>query len=175
MNPFRKLWFWLLILSIIGFIIAFILFERYGQTNTGNTSTPGWIWVIFILAIIFWIVALVLYIIDVAAYNRRMEIAEACGQLPPPPPKKKIECPKQECVEKKVVECVEKRPCDVTTTKSVVVVPADQVAVPKVVPVDQVAVPKVITPVSEEAFSAANLKPLSSLAPPSSTVSVTVQ
>ena len=70
MNPFRKVWFWLLILSIIGFIISFILFERYGQTNTGNTSTPGWIWVIFILSIIFWIVALVLYIIDVAEIGR---------------------------------------------------------------------------------------------------------
>jgi len=154
MNPFRKVWFWLLILSIIGFIISFILFERYGQTNTGNTSTPGWIWIIFILSVIFWIVALVLYIVDIAAYHRRMEIAEACGELPPPPPKKSIECPKKECVEKKIIECVDKRPCDTTPPKSPIVIPTDQAALPKVLP-----------PPSEEAFAAASLKPLSSLAP----------
>ena len=159
MNPFRKLWFWLLILSIIGFIISFILFEQYGQTNTGNTSTPGWIWIIFIVSFILWIIALILYIVDVAAYHRGLEIAEACGELPPPPPKKKIECPKQECVEKKVVECVQKRPCDDNKQKSVVVVPADQAAGPKVV---------AVAPVPEEAFSASGLKPLSSLAPTSS-------
>lgn len=158
MNPFRKLWFWLLILSIIGFIVSFILFEVYGQTNTGNTSTPGWIWIIFILSFLFWIIALVLYIIDVAAYHKRMEIAEACGELPPPPPKKKIECPKKECVENKVIECVQKRPCD-DIDKSVVVVPANKTTTdttPKVV---------AITPPADEAFSAAGLKPLSSLAP----------
>jgi hypothetical protein len=157
MNPFRKLWFWLLILSIIGFIIAFVLFEMYGQTTTGNTSTPGWIWIIFILSLLFWVIALILYAVDVAAYHKRMEIAEACGELPPPLPKKKIECPKKECVEKKVVECVQKRPCD-TVDKSIVV------------PVDTPAVPKVITTTTttstDEAFSAAGLKPLSTLAPP---------
>jgi len=156
MNPFRKLWFWLLILSIIGFIISFVLFERYGETNTGNASTPGWIWIVFILSFIFWIIALVLYAIDVAAYHKRMEIAEACGELPPPPPKKKIECPKKECVEKKVIECVQKRPCD-DVDKSVVVVPVDVAAVPRIV---------TVTPSPDEAFSAAGLKPLSSLAPP---------
>jgi len=79
-----------------------------------------------------------------------------------PPPKKKIECPKQECVEKKVVECIQKHPCDTTTTKTVVV-PSDQAAVPKVVPV---------APVSDEGFAASALKPLSSLAPPAPTVTV---
>ena len=85
-----------------------------------------------------------------------MEIAEACGELPPPPPKKKIECPKKECVEKKVIECVQKRPCD-DVDKSVVVVPVDVAAVPRIV---------TVTPSPDEAFSAAGLKPLSSLAPP---------
>ena len=63
-----------------------------------------------------------------------MEIAEACGELPPPVPKKKIECPKKECVEKKVIECVQKRPCN-DTTKSVAVVPNDT-PVSKVIPSD---------------------------------------
>lgn len=166
MNPFRKLWFWLLILSIIGFIISFVGFERYGQTNTGNTSTPAWIWIVFILSFIFWIVALILYAVDIAAYHKRMEIAEACGELPPPPPKKKIECPKKECVEKKVIECVQKHPCD-DVEKKVVVVAADTAAAPKIVAVTPDAnIAQIGTQATvDEAFSAASLKPLSSLAP----------
>lgn len=149
MNPFRKLWFWLLILSIIGFIISFVLFE---QNSNGNTAAPGWIWIIFILSFIFWIVAMILYIVDIAGYHHAREIAEACGELPPPHPKKKIECPKKECVEKKVIECVEKKPCN---ENKVVIVPADQPALPKIVGVST----------EDEAFSASGLKPLSSLAP----------
>ena len=159
MNPFKRIWFWLLILSIIGFIISFVLFERYGQTNTDSTSTSVWIWVILGLSFLFWIIALVLYAIDIAAYHKRMEIAEACGELPPPPPKKKIECPKKECVEKKVIECVNKRPCD-DVQRQVVQVPADAAGLPKVAPA---------TSTSYEAFAAASLKPLDTLAPPIST------
>jgi hypothetical protein len=179
MNPFTKIWFWLLILSIIGFILSFIFFESMGQTTAGNTSTPAWIWVIFVLSIIFFVVAFILYAVDVAAYHRRMEIAEACGELPPPPPKKKIECPKKECVEKKIIECTEVKPkkdCDgsvkITTevtkeeiTKVATVNPSSEEII-KVVP---------IGPTQEEAFSAASLKPLASLAPPSSPTTVTVQ
>jgi hypothetical protein len=109
LNPFKKVWFWILILCIIGFIISLSTFESMGQTTTG-TQTPMWIWVIFGISILLWIVALVLYSIDVAATKRRVEIAEACGELPAPPPKKKIECPKKQCVEKKVITC--QKPCD---------------------------------------------------------------
>lgn len=187
MNPFTKIWFWLLILSIIGFVLTFIFFETMGQTSSGNNSTPGWIWIIFILSIIFFIVAFILYAIDLSAYHRRMEIAEACGELPPPPPKKKIECPKRECVEKRVVECVEKKrdPCDTQSQVVVDVTPANQVVqttqyVPatqvvqgaQYVPTTQVittnqAIPgaQVITLSPDEAFSAAGLKPLATLAP----------
>lgn len=146
MNPFKKVWFWLLILSIIGFIISFVLFEKYGQTNN-DTSTPGWIWVIFIISFIFWIIALILYAVDMASYHRNREIAEACGELPPPP-KKKIECPKKECVEKKVVECVQKRPCDDI-----------------VVPVSTPAVPKIISTPIDDSFQTSGLKPLNTLTP----------
>lgn len=170
MNPFRKVWFWLLILSIIGFIITFIGYERFGQTNTGTSTTPWWIWIVFGLSFILWAVALILYIIDVAAYYRRMEIAEACGELPPPPPKKKIECPKKECKEKKIIECVEKVPCEkkqvVVNTEEPVVSTQTIVATQGNIPVQAVS-PKVVTinAAPEEAFSAASLKPLSSLAP----------
>ena len=153
MNPLTKIWFWLLILSIIGFIIALIGFETSGQTNTTNTSTPVWIWVVFALSLLFWIIALILYCIDVAAYHRRMEIAEACGELPPSKPKKKIECPKKKCVEKKVIECVEKKPCD-KPQKTITI------------QTDSAALPKISTP-SSGSFSAAGLQPLSTLAPTS--------
>jgi len=103
-NPFKKLWFWLLILSIIGFITAFVLFERLGQTNTGNNTTPGWIWIVFLVSFILWIVALGFYVADAYAYNKKLEIDKACGLIKEKP-QKIIECPKKECIEKKVVEC----------------------------------------------------------------------
>lgn len=185
MNPFTRIWFWLLILSIIGFVLTFIFFETMGQTSSGNNSTPGWIWIIFILSIIFFIVAFILYAIDLAAYHRRMEIAEACGELPPPPPKKKIECPKRECVEKRIVECVEKKrdPCD--PKSRVVVDPGNQVIqgtqiiqAPQLVPNQTIPGTNVVTISSDEAterfgaFSAAGLKPLATLAPPTAIVTV---
>lgn len=111
MNPLMKLWFWLLILSILGILIALISFEAVGQTNSQNTSTPIWIWVVFGLGFLFWVIALILYALDVAAYNKKMIIAEACGELPPPPAKKKIECPKK--------DCVQKPPCDVKVVPTV--------------------------------------------------------
>lgn len=157
MNPFSKIWFWLLILSIIGFILALVLYERYGQTRTGASTTPGWIWIIFVISFIFWLVALVLYVVDVAAYHRRMEIAEACGELPPSPPKKKIECPKKECVERRLVEYTEGRPCP---DKSVTIM-TEGAALPR----------GLVESSSQEAFSAGGLRPLSVLAPRTTVVS----
>lgn len=220
MNPFAKVWFWLLILSIIGFILSFIFFERIGQTNTDSSSTPAWIWIVFIISLILFFAAFILYAIDVAAYHRRMEIAEACGEVPHHHLKRKIECPKKECVEKKVVECVKRDPCDnvekrvlvstdetrvqvsgaagqryehevgdpgyTTPTRVVTVVPGPAAGLPAgTVPqtgglniaganitTNDIGLPKVVTVSSapEEAFSAAGLRPLSSLAPPSVTV-----
>lgn len=45
MNPLTEVWFWLLIISIIGFIISFVLFETYNQ------AIPVWIWVIYFVSI----------------------------------------------------------------------------------------------------------------------------
>lgn len=172
MNPFIKIWFWLLILSIITLIIFIIVFERYGQTNNINSSTPVWVWVIFALAVLFWIVALILYAVDVVAYKKRMEMAEACGEeLPPTPPKKKIECIKTECREKKIIECVERKPCEYATTGNAVgavfpVTPIPVTSIPVTpIPVTPISVTSI--PVTQEHIvtSAATIKPLSSLAP----------
>jgi hypothetical protein len=160
LNPFKKVWFWILILSIIGFIVALATFESMGQTTTGN-STPIWIWVIFGLSILFWIVALVLYSIDVAATKRRAEIAEACGELPPPPPKKKIECPKKQCVEKKVISC--STPCNSTNYPSDHHHPDRPLNQPTDRSVDRsVEYPDER---SLDRYSSVKLKPLSALAP----------
>ena len=212
MNPFTKIWFWLLVISIIGFIISLIFFEIMGQTAPDNDSTPAWIWIIFILSIIIFIIAFVLYAIDIAGYHRKMEIAEACGEVIPKIEKKKIECPKQstalsgcvpftkpECIEKKVVECVKKK----SSISDIVPMPRNKTTIitesnvspppsprtyddivseyPKINNIPNRAsninsninsesstvLPKIVTinETPDEAFSAASLKPLNSLAP----------
>jgi hypothetical protein len=109
LNPVTKAWFWLLIISIIGLILTFIFFEILGQLSPSNTTTPSWIWIFFIVVVIVFIIALILFIIDIVRYYRELEIAEACGLLPPPCPKKII-CPKQ-CIETKIVTCPDKDRC----------------------------------------------------------------
>lgn len=127
MNPLAKIWFWLLLLSIIGFIVSLIMFEAYGQTNTDEPTTQPWIWVMFAISFAFWVIALILYIIDVLAYKKRMEIAEACGELPPPPPKKVIVCPKRTCKEKIISECTSMKPCDTVKAPTISVQPINQI------------------------------------------------
>lgn len=179
MNPFTKIWFWLLVLSIIGFILSVIFFEIMGEASGGNNSTPVWIWIIFILSIIFLIVAFILYIIDLMAYNHNIEIAEACGELPP---KKKIECPKKKCIETPIInndQCVgetileksvslstpktQTYTSDLCSTekKSNLIKERIDPSTVEVIRIDNVRI--INNP--EEAFSAASLKPLESLAP----------
>lgn len=109
MNPVTKIWFWLLILSIIGLIAAFIGFELLSPNGSGEIIVPMWIWVVFGISIVFLIISFVLYCIDMAAYYHQREIAEACGDLPPPQPKKPIVCPPK-CVEKTIIECLQTSP-----------------------------------------------------------------
>lgn len=207
-NPFLKVWFWVLIISIILFIVSFAMFETYGQTPiNGNSETPTWVWVMFGIAFLFWIAALVLYAIDYSSYKRKLAIAEACGELLPVPPKPKMECPKQKCKERRVSQVIETKPCAateiVTMTKPCEKPhpkPCDMVyAAPSVAAIDvrqapvqvqqvysapiqtpskvvtisngnNTALPEIVSVPREPAFSAAaiGMKPLSSLAPPSS-------
>lgn len=109
LNPVGKAWFWLLILSIIGLILVFIFFELFGQLSPNNTTTPSWIWILFIVVVIIFIIAFILFIIDIIRYYRELEIAEACGELPPPCPKK-IVCPRK-CIKTEVVACPDKDRC----------------------------------------------------------------
>lgn len=151
MNPFLKVWFWLLILSIIGFIITFVAFERNGQTYQGQ-PTPWWVWALFVFSAILLIASLILFCIDRANYYRQLEIAEACGELPPPPPKKKIECPKKECKEKKIIECTEtneiKKPCVTNQVTPVLAMNPSPVNTPLIVQPE----------IQPQAFAAANNK-----------------
>jgi hypothetical protein len=163
MNPFTKIWFWLLILSIIGLILSFVFFETQATNNNGQWTVPIWVWVIFILSIVFAIISFILYCFDIAAHYKRLEIAEACGELPPPKPKKKIECPKKECVEKKVIECVQRKPCiEKKPCKPCIERKPCEEHNPLMIPKETLPT---INVVSEEAFAAANLKPLETLAP----------
>lgn len=54
-------WFWLLLLSIIGFVIFFVLYETNATVRAGG-SAPLWIWLVFIISLIVFLLALVLYI-----------------------------------------------------------------------------------------------------------------
>jgi hypothetical protein len=140
MNIFTTIWFWLLIISIIGFIVTVISFETLGQTSSTSNSTPVWVWIIFAISVAFFILAFILYAIDLSAYYYDMEIAEACGELPPPPPKKKIECPKRECVEKRIIECVDrKRPTCGGTSNIQVSTPIHVIPVQ---PINEVELPR---------------------------------
>jgi hypothetical protein len=193
MNPAAHAWFWLLIISIIGFILTFIFFEVWGGSNTGNANIPMWLWILFIVFFVIFIIAFILYAVKVSQYHKARAIAEACGELPSPRKQSIVECPKKECVEKKVVDCATGNPCDKktkvestviekkvlsttgggqritheygdptfgTTTKVVTVVPAQ----PATLAVDQLY-PSNVPTTTTDAFAAANLKPLTSLAP----------
>lgn len=79
MNPFITTWFWLLIISIIGIVISVILFETRNLIDIA-----AWIWVLFILSIIFFIIAFALYCIDLYAYHQYIKslCTQSCIQYP---------------------------------------------------------------------------------------------
>jgi len=77
-NPFNKIWFWLLVLSIIGFFLSFIFFETSGQVSLNSNVTPTWIWILFSLSLIFFIIALFLYIIDIIYYYSKQAELNTC-------------------------------------------------------------------------------------------------
>lgn len=108
MNPFTSVWFWLLILSIIVFIVAFILFETTGETNTSSNSTSPWVWILIAIGFLLWVIALILFAVAMSNYHKCREIAIACGEIEPEM-EKIIECPKKGCSRK--VECYEETPC----------------------------------------------------------------
>ena len=137
MNPFKKLWFWLLLISILLFIITLIIVEVNGQYI--NTAVPWWLWLMFALALIIFALSLILYIVDVLSYRKKLAIAEACGEVPPPKPKPKMECPKKPCAVTKVTECVE------THSTPVCSVPAPP------------AYPRGATPMAEASLSSTNV------------------
>lgn len=69
-SVFGKIWFWLLVLSVIILIIAAYFFERDGQLRNGTTSTPLWIWIMFGLGALIFIAAFIMYIIDYQRHKK---------------------------------------------------------------------------------------------------------
>lgn len=132
MNVLKKAWFWLLLISIVALILGFILFETQGQTSSGKIVTPWWVWMVFGVAVALFIIALILYLIDVAAYHRQREIAIACGEWVFPEGRK-IECPKK-CVKKEVVECEDKDKCGKITKKVISETPIDKPEIKELMP-----------------------------------------
>lgn len=100
-NPFATVWFWLLIISIIGIITGLILFEIFRL----KTDTHWWIWTILGISISLFVISFIWFIVSMSNHYKKLEIEEACGEYPG---KKKIKCPpKEKCVEKKIKECTD--------------------------------------------------------------------
>jgi hypothetical protein len=102
LNPFTTFWFWLLIFSIVGFIVSIIFYETSGQTATGNTSTPGWIWTMFIISIFLFVLSFILYWLDLRCHCYEGS-GGSCGNYLKLPNEKTTDCPKQECDKKKII------------------------------------------------------------------------
>jgi len=176
MNLFTKFWFWLLILSIIGFIIFFIGFEVSVHSNPNNVTTPAWIWVVFGISVFLFIVAAILYYIS-ASCCVSLELVTDCGDPAP-----KIEYPKK-CPEKKVIECqkprVVKKPCVKEVTECVkkqivteqdVVVYTDEPSNPRIIetyeeiiPTTQIITTQQIIPTTQTYVTRSNITPIVSI------------
>lgn len=95
-TPFGTVWFWLLILSIVLFVIAFVLFETTGETNTDAESTSIWVWILLGVGLIVWTIALIWFAISQMNYHKCREQAIACGDIVPDP-EPVIECERDKC------------------------------------------------------------------------------
>ena len=67
-------WFWSLILSIILLMICFILVQALSDVNNGKIEVPWWTWILFGLSIFLWILALILYFIDVIIHRKTVRM-----------------------------------------------------------------------------------------------------
>jgi hypothetical protein len=115
-KPFMKIWFWLLILSIAGFIIYAVFFESQKDSFDGDT-VPSWTWLMLIMSIFLLIVSFVLYRLDIAAYTKRKALAIACGDIPAEPPKPVLQCPKKEPIQKIICKQTKPLPCSNSNTE----------------------------------------------------------
>jgi hypothetical protein len=91
MNPFTKVWFYLLILSIIGYMIVFGAYEGTINITDNDSSSFWWIWILLGLAYALSIAALVLYCIEAYRDWKQYKIDLACGKIAIPD--EKIACP----------------------------------------------------------------------------------
>jgi len=115
-KPFMKIWFWLLILSIAGFIIYAVFFESQKDSFDGDT-VPSWTWLMLIMSIFMLIVSFVLYRLDIAAYTKRRALAIACGDIPAEPPKPVLQCPKKEPIQKIICKQTKPLHCSSSNTE----------------------------------------------------------
>lgn len=128
MGYLNTVWFWMLILSIIVFIIAVYFFETNGQLSRNSDNTSWGIWVLFGLAVFLLIGAFVFFIIW---YRREQRLLACCTPDPcdpcapvcepepvcepacPPPPCEPVcppKCPPPVCPPKCPPRCPPKCP-----------------------------------------------------------------
>lgn len=98
-NPIASVWFWLMVIGVLGLIATIITFEFLGETSNNSTSTPWWIWILFTASGVFFLISFVLYCMWIGEQNRFVKLCEC---------KEKAEAG-EECAEcDKMVEQIEK-------------------------------------------------------------------
>ena len=107
MNPFTSVWFWLLVVSIILFLIGFILLESTADGSVDGTSSTPWPWILIGIGFVVWIVALIWFAVAMGNWHKCREQAIACGDIVEE--EKVIECEREKCGDN--VECFRNTPC----------------------------------------------------------------
>jgi hypothetical protein len=99
MGVFNTWWFWLLILAIVGFIIAFTSYETLSNSwepdFNPDASTPFWIWIVFGISMLLFIISAALYWWGAIAEYKQHLLDVACGKVKPQ--EEVLVCPPDPC------------------------------------------------------------------------------
>ena len=119
MNLFAQVWFWMILIAMIGLIVTIIILET--KLSDTHTDVPYWVWIIFGISVSMFLISFVVYAIELSSsmqevpedgecYVREvtyhpLKIVSKQEQCPLPPkqecrPRCEPQCPlppKQEC------------------------------------------------------------------------------
>lgn len=76
MNVFSRIWFWLMLLSIIGLLALIIIFETYnnGSKEQFSSTLPAWFYAVLAVSFFLFLLSLLFYAWDSATYKNRMNL-----------------------------------------------------------------------------------------------------
>lgn len=167
MSAWTSFWFWLTMLSIIGFIAVFVTIQV-----VTNYNPPLWIWYLYGISMAFLVVGFILYCYESAQHWRVRGVYEewlkCSGVVLQPVVREEPACPVPQKVMVQQQQCFVSAPPQPVCTKQVRVAPPPNIAPPPPVYVQETQVipppksppkPCPLMPVlsTEPPFSAANL------------------